>query len=138
MHMRLAEQNDGIISWKGWTATVDDLIARGWVITHRPKYFHVTNLRDSEASNSYLYLRHPVTRMIARIRWEPNTQACGEVDYMTHEKNIRIKFPKVFLEELSEDDIPMLLEAVLAIQSKRPKKKYSKITEAEILQYKTA
>lgn len=112
-----------IISWCGWRATINELKAEGWIFSTKPKSDNWRDSGNSSASNDYLYLRHPVMKMVGKLRYiEGKTRYA--LEFLYHEKNGKIKPPR-FIEQrnYSEADIEPMLEAIIAIQKRRPKPK---------------
>ncbi len=137
------------ISWNGWTATLDSLKAAGWTIYQHRNYFVGT---DSYGKPEYFHLRHNATKMIARFTPSPTAIMCPppslpdeseEVDFLTHERNKRIKPHPIYeYANLTEDDIGELLAVLLRLQEDRkksyPPKKAAASNETVLVLLKTA
>lgn len=113
------------ISWAGFESTIGKLKISGWKLwlnwnIHTKRY--------------HFYIRHPLTKHCAHIRL--TTQELfkyknGENILLTlepidllHERNRRVKPPKVMIEgNLTENDIGWMLEAIRELQDKREVKK---------------
>lgn len=116
------------IEWFGWSTTLSDLKSNGWEIDVKPKYENWRRPSDSMASSNYLYLRHPALKMLAKIKYTAGEAHIinGHVEFMIPEKTHRIKPPRYIDErQYSEDDIAPMLNAIVEIQSKRPRRKKS-------------
>lgn len=111
------------IEWLGFVTNITALKYAGWEVTNKSKYKNWRDSENSEASHDYLYLRHSVHRLIARIRYTPYEVVNGNLDFLTHEKNQRVKPPRYVSErDYNESDIQPMLEAIIEIQKQRPKR----------------
>lgn len=131
-----------VILWNGWRTTWEKLHHAGWEITVPPKYSN-WRLDSHNKAHQYMYIRHPETRMIGRLNLDPwehyddgmaMEESFGILDFLTHERNQRVKPKPIYVEaELTVDDIPMLLDLVLQLQQKHypkpPKKPDTKVVQ---------
>lgn len=126
------------IEWLGGMFTISAMLSNGWDITHKPKYKNWRDSLNSRESNDYLYFRHPIHKLVGRIRYWPGHPIIGKLDFLTHEKNQRIKPPK-YIEhrDYSESDIEPMLKTIISIQKKRPKRRKI-LPEAEIFELNKA
>ena len=135
--------SDGLkISYLGMSSTIGELKIAGWEV--KVKEGH----RRWFGANNYLYLRHSKDNLIMRVKlsirnipggvyWE-----CGEIDFLTNERNSRkksilyheIEYKKL---EMTEADIEPMMEAIIAIQAKRQKVP-KELPEADILEFMRA
>lgn len=157
MEGHVVEETDSFSStklkWKGFTTTFHDLQKEGWEITIKPKYDNWRLPGCVASSREKIYIRHPENRMIGRIIKKTITDyTIGtdsvvtydkyELDYLIQEHNQRKSAPKLFEErDLTENDIPGLLELILKLQPKLKRKKKPNddiIKQAEILFLKQA
>lgn len=113
--------------WDGWETTLTELIAKGWVVTTRPKYHNWRDSYNSNRSNAYMYIRNYKTKMIGRLRIDVEgsyingNERVGVLDYLTHEKTRRVKPNPVYdTRDLTVDDIPLLMKLILELQSEYP------------------
>ncbi len=116
------------IIWQGWKTTWADLRRNGWVINIEPPFNDWKQPKHCEASKEKIYIRHPVNRMIGRItKHERKIYDDGQVwelDFLIQEHNWRKSAPKLLDERnLTDADIPMLLQVILALQSTYKKRK---------------
>lgn len=107
------------VRWQGWEATLDDLLAAGWCITHRCNHYHPEKCHT-------LQLREPASKMLCVVKltaqqW--NDLRAGQTIpalHMVQERNAYTKAPRTVIEDdlvhLTAQDIPMLLETVVALQ----------------------
>lgn len=118
------------IDWLGWTTTLGDLAKAGWKFHHSPPY---CNWRDGSSpgiSNYHFYLRHDKHRLIARITFpqydigRDDFRGNMTLDYLTHERNGKVKPPRYDIPSGGEESIPQLLDKILQIQG--PAKKRNK------------
>lgn len=142
--------DSSVINWNGWWATWQSLREAGWQITVKPAYRDWRLPANLQVSREKVYLRHPETKMLARITQlgaptndAENSKAYDYVlDFMTPERNRYAKAPRVFEErDLTVNDIPQLMKLILDLQATvRPKRKPNPVVreQAEILLLKTA
>lgn len=74
------------INWNGWTTNSTALQTNGWLLTRRPAYKNWRDPINSDASNDYLYLHHPETHMLARLKRNVLINGAYELDFMLSEK----------------------------------------------------
>ena len=110
------------IVWEGWNTTLSFLGNAGWVISSRKKY------EKSAKSNYYIYIRHPVLKLVGKIE-------DGKVLFLIPEKTLRIKPPRFTDErECTEDDIIPMLQVIASLQPTAVRKKLEP-TQADILEF---
>jgi hypothetical protein len=114
------------IEWFGWSTSLSKLVENGWQITLKPKYDNWRDFKNTKASSNYLYLRHPILKLIAKIKYQTGNAhlVSGHVEFLIPEKTRRIKPPKfIDQRDYCESDIEPMLEAIISIQKKRLKKR---------------
>jgi len=74
------------VSWNGWCTDATELHNNGWTATLKPKYNNWRDPINSDASNDYLYLHHPETHMLARLKRNVPINGAYELDFMLSEK----------------------------------------------------
>lgn len=122
------------IRWRGWVTSISALKADGWVFTHKSKYRNWRDSKNTSAANDYLYLRHPILKMIGRIKILEHASDCWVLDFLTPEKNQRSKPPKYTeYRDYSEEDVQPMLDIIAEIQSRRPKRR-KKLPSAEVFE----
>lgn len=126
------------IRWNGWITWASDLTEHDWVMTV------VTN---NFTNKKKLYVRDPITKLCGAGELKEHKQfSCGptifsaDLDYFCHEKNQRIKkfikeIPSDAVIQITEDNIPAVLDYIAELQNKDKKLRRKQIrTPAEILQ----
>jgi hypothetical protein len=136
------------IRWLGWETNLLYLQQAGWVWEIKTAHF------SNALQNNYLYIRHPDHKLIGRAKITKsvvllNLWSIDALDFLTHEKNQRIakkiyqteevvtiplKEFQYIKQDLTEDDISPMLEAILKIQANRPRRRIE-LPEAEILEF---
>lgn len=130
-----------VVKWKGWQTSWGQLRAEGWEITFKRKYNNLRQPTHTAASHDKIYIRHEENNMIGRITIYPaNNKDMPEyrLDFMIQEHNQRISNRKIEVQgdtvvNLTEQDIPLVLEAITQIQKRDRRKAKRKV--ATILEY---
>jgi len=117
---------DDVIWWAGWETNWKNLRSAGWEIILKQSYSNWKKPQDTHASRSKIYIRHPKSKQMGRIILNSDNVRDGyyELEFLIQECNQRVKPPKYVKErQYNESDIEPMLEAIVSIQSKRPKRK---------------
>lgn len=120
---------DDIVSveWLGWETTWHQLKAAGWEVTTQASWDDWRHAPHH--SFEKVYVRHPKHKLVGRLRLDPSCMAgsgkdrIAYLDFLTPERNKTTKPPRVQLAELTQADVPLLYEALLALQRSYPKPK---------------
>lgn len=131
------------LEYLGLETNFNRLYEEGWNIKEDKGYSSANDWINSDKSNDYLYLRHPVHKLMMRVKKTIDRNAANpndvmykySVDFLTHEKNHKVKPPKYVSERnYTEDDIQPMLDTIMAIQAKRPRKRKT-LPQADVLSF---
>lgn len=86
-----------VVKWEGLVdTTLYDLIDKGWDVTLKSKVYR-DYFGDSIAHKEYIYIRHPETKLIGRVKYHAVEDPDNlELEYLTTEHNGKIKKPTIF------------------------------------------
>lgn len=122
------EGEDLILTWNGWNTKLSTLKQWGWKAKLH-KGFRSWKLPNHQWAHDYLYLRHPTYNNIGRIQLgvpESSSPLVYELEFMSTEHNQRMKKKPVLHyigQEATADDIPALLNLIVSLQAKQPKRR---------------
>ena len=126
--------DDAVVEWEGFSATIGGLKSLGWIFSSKPSW---GNWRKNKRIYHYIYLRHPILKMVGRFRKKfDDDSKIYTLDFLTLEKTQRIKPPK-FIEQrdYTPDDILPMLKTISQIQETAYGKRKVKLPEADILEF---
>lgn len=128
------------VFYMGFTSTISELLKNGWEMHEKLPYTNWHDTVNSKKASHYMFFHNKKQGMLAKLKLKINADTLslpegGELEYMTIQKYHRIKPPKYTEKrDYTEDDIAPMLEAISAIQAKRPRKRKETPT-ADILEF---
>lgn len=128
--------DDGyIITFQGLETTIGALKKHGWEITIKKRYINWRDMKNSELSNDYLYIRHPIHKLLIRVKYQDILPLKNVADMMISERNTPTSQRRAFYAYTwCEKDLEWLFTVIGSIQAVR-KRKRRQLPQADILSF---